>query len=107
MTVDSMRQFMGRFEEILAELDALCGGCDGETAEDFEDMNAELEDALMLLAEQEKGGDGWREDVIGTLEDIQALAGDYNVLANEVPGLEALADRLDENAAAALEALEA
>ena len=100
-----IRDFVKRFEEILAELDALADACGAEAAEDLEDLNAELEDALLLVSEL-KMEDG-REELSGALEDLEALAGDYRALADDIPGLDALAERLERVAETALGALKA
>lgn len=88
-----------RLKEVLAALDALAEEHNGEAAEDdLEDLNAELEDALLLL---DALGDDEAEERCEALSDICALAGDYRALAATVPGLDALAIRL-ENAARGL-----
>ena len=89
---------MKLLEETLAALDALAEDFDGEAVEDLEDLNAELEDALMLL---DALNDDEAEERCEALSDICALAGDYRALASAVPGLDALAIRL-ENAARGL-----
>ena len=88
----STRGFMERFGELLSELDALAEDCDGEAGEDLEDLNAELEDALLLLGDW-KPEDG-AEELADALEDLRALAGDYRALSGSVPGLADLAGRL-------------
>lgn len=102
-----IKTFLERLGEILAELDALGEGVDADSAEDLEDLNAELEDALLLLSELRPDGEDWREEITGALEDIQALAGDYRDMTEDVPELDALAERLERTAATALGALEA
>ncbi len=98
-----VRQFVERFGEILSELDDLVHAVeDDEAAEDLEDLNAELEDAIMLLTELKPDAEDWQEDLSGTLEDLRALAGDYRALANSVPGVSPLARRLDMAAGLAL-----
>lgn len=97
-----IRQFVDRFGEILAELDALAEECDAGSAEELEDLNAELEDSLLLLSELRPESDDWREELSGTLEELQALAGDYRDLADEIPGVADLAERLERTAATAL-----
>ena len=87
-----MRDFMQRFGELLTELDALAADGEGETCEDLEDLNAELEDALMLLGEWRPEDDA--EELADALEELRALAGDYRALSDRVPGLAELADRL-------------
>ena len=70
-------------------------------------MNAELEDALLLLSELRQDGEDWSEELAGSLEDLRALAGDYRAMAEDVPGLGELAERLERTATTALGALEA
>ena len=79
--------------DALAALDALAADLDDPIAEDLEDMNAELEDALMLLGELGRGGDP--DELTDALEDARALAGDYRALTARVPALAALVDRLE------------
>ena len=85
------KAFMERFGGILEELDALAETCPGEAAEDLEDLNAELEDALLLLDELK---DSDAEELTGALEDIRALAEDYRALAERAPDLSDCAGRL-------------
>ena len=80
-----------RLEALLGELDALAGAC--EDTEALEDLNAEFEDALMLLSEIDPREDGWREELADALEELRALAGDYR--RTGIPGAEALADELE------------
>lgn len=87
-----MRDFMERFGELLSELDALAADCDGEACEDLEDLNAELEDALLLLGEWKPEDDA--EELADALEELCALAEDYRALSDRVPGLSDIADRL-------------
>ena len=79
-----VKAFMERFGGILAELDALAEACAPSVAEDLEDLNAELEDALLLLGELKEGE---ADELTGTLEDLRALAEDYRALANGMPEL--------------------
>ena len=80
-----------RLEAVLGELDALAGTC--EEPEALEDLNAEFEDALILLSEIDPREDGWQEELSDALEELRALAGDYR--GTGVPGVAALADRLE------------
>ena len=41
---------------------------------------------------------GWREEMADILEDLRALAGDYRALSGEIPGVVALAARLEQAA---------
>ena len=95
-----IHSFLERFGEVLASLDALADDCPEADAEDLEDLNAELEDALLLLGELKR--DDGPEEFEGVLEDIRALAGDYRAMADRVPALSALADQLEMAAGMAL-----
>lgn len=86
-----VKAFMERFGGILEELDALAEACAPSVAEDLEDLNAELEDALLLLGELKEGE---ADELTGALEDLRALAEDYRALANGMPELADCADRL-------------
>lgn len=79
--------------EALAALDALAAEMDDPIAEDLEDMNAELEDALAMLGEFRPGDDA--DELADALEDVRALAGDYRALTAKVPALAPLCDRLE------------
>ena len=81
-----------RLEAVLAELDALSEGCG--SPEELEDLNAELEDALMLLSDIDPREAGWEEERSDALEEIRALAGDYRKTG--IPGVKALADQLEQ-----------
>ena len=87
-----IRQFEARFREILEELDALCETLDSE---DLEDMNAELEDALLLLSEIGAEEADRDEQLADALDELSALAGDYMSMADGVPGREEPARRLE------------
>lgn len=102
-----MKNIIGRFEEILAELDALAGECPEAIADDLEDLNAELEDALLLLGEIRPDAEDWRDDAQGMLEDIRALADDYRAFAGQMPAIGELAHRLELAADMATENLDA
>ena len=86
-----IKTFLERFGEILSDLDGLTEDCPPEAAEDLDDLNAELEDALMLLGEL-RAEDG--EDLVGALEDIRALAEDYRALAKRDADLADCAEHL-------------
>ena len=81
-----------RFEAILSELDALAEACD--SAEALEDLNAEFEDTLLMLSELNPSDEGYQEELDDIMEDLRSLADDYRALARDIPGVEALADRL-------------
>lgn len=95
-----IQSFIERFEGVLEQLDALAEDCAPDAAEDLEDLNAELEDALLLLNECKKGDDP--EELADALEDLRALAGDYRGLADGIPALASLADQLEMAAGMAL-----
>lgn len=88
-----IQSFMERFEGILAELDALAAARSGD-AEALEDLNAEFEDALLLLGELDLREGDWREELDDALEELRSLAGDYRALAGEDSKLAELANRL-------------
>lgn len=81
------------FEEILSELDALASDLDD--AEELEELNAELEDALMMLGELDPRDGDYDEDLEDALEELRALAGDYQRLAGAIPGVADLARRME------------
>lgn len=83
-----------RLEAVLAELDALSE--ESGSPEVLEDLNAELEDALMMLSDINPRDAGWEEELSDALEEIRALAGDYRKVG--IPGAEALADKLEQAA---------
>lgn len=93
----SIKRYEKSFREILDELDALAESLDSEA---LEDLNAELEDALMLLSEVKPEDGDWREELADAMEELQALAGDYRAL--KLPEADALARRLEAEARAAL-----
>ena len=81
-----------RLEAVLAELDALSAECG--SPEELEDLNAELEDALMMLSDIDPRESGWEAELSEALEEIRALAGDYRKTG--IPGVKALADQLEQ-----------
>lgn len=90
-----MKSFMGRFEEILKELDALADAVDGDGAEEFEDLNAEFEDTLMMLEELKPDGPDFAGELGEVLEDLRALAGDYRRHSAGLPEVADCARRLE------------
>lgn len=100
------KKLEARFCEILDELDDLAGACEGSAAEALEDLNAELEDALLLFSELKPTDEDWREECAGALETILALAEDYRALAKDVPGIAEAAQSLEAAANTALGGLE-
>lgn len=91
-----IRNIVEGLESVLAELDALSEECG--SPEELEDLNAELEDALMLLSDIDPRYEGWQEELSDALEEIRALAGDYRKQAGDIAGVAALADRLEQAA---------
>ena len=90
-----VKEFIKRFEGILAELDALSEVCEGEAFTDLDDLNAELEDAIMLMGEIKPDEEDWQEEMTDALEELRALAGDYRGLEARVPELRELASQLE------------
>lgn len=88
-----IKTIVERFEAVLAELDALAGACGSPEA--LEDLNAEFEDALMMLSDIDPREEGWREELSDALECLRTLAGDYRMLAGDIPGVGALAERIE------------
>ena len=88
-----IKTIVERLEAVLSELDALAGACGSPEA--LEDLNAEFEDALMLLSELDPREEGWREELSEALDGLRALAGDYRALAGDIPGVGALAERIE------------
>ena len=99
------KKLEARLGEILDELDGLAGVCEGSAAEALEDLNAELEDALLLLSELKPTDDDWREECAGALETVLALAEDYRALAKDVPDIVEPIQSLEAAANTALGAL--
>ena len=77
-----------QLNRILDELDGISGT--SEAYETLEDLNAEFEDALMFLEDEDDP-----ETFKDTLKDISALANDYRGLVDDIPRLEAIANRLE------------
>ena len=93
-----VKRIVERLEALLSELDALSETCGSPEA--LEDLNAEFEDALMMLSDIDPRETGWEEELSDALEELRALAGDYRKLASEIPPLKALAARLEQAAEA-------
>jgi len=87
-----VKAFVDRFGEILAELDALAASRDSEA---LEELNAEFEDALLLLGELKPQDEDFDEDLADTLEELRALAGDYRALSESLPDVAEPARRLE------------
>ena len=89
-----IRSIAKRLEAVLAELDALSGECG--SPEVLEDLNAEFEDALLMLSDIDPREEGWQEELSDMLEDLRALAGDYR--RTGIAGVNALAAKLEQAA---------
>lgn len=69
-----VKAFEARLRAILDMLDQAAEDIDDE---DFDDLNAELEDALFMLSQIDpKSGDA-EEELAGALEELAALKDDY------------------------------
>lgn len=88
-----IKTLVERFEAVLSELDALAGA--GGLPEALEDLNAEFEDAIMMLSEIDPREEDWREELSEALDGMKTLAGDYRTLAGDIPGVGELADRIE------------
>ena len=84
-----IKTIVERLEPVLVAFDALAA----DAPEALEDLNAEFEDALMLLSEIDPREAGWQEELNDALEGLRALAGDYR--RTGAPGVEALAEQLE------------
>ena len=91
MKVFPIRTFERRFRDILAELDELAQGT--EDGGDLEELNAEFEDALMLLSTIDPEDEDWREQLEDALEELDALAAQCRDLAAHLPELDGPAER--------------
>ena len=82
MTIDAMRAYERRFEQVLALLDEASDG-DG----DIEELNANLEDALFVIhcIEDRDGEDEARQAFADALDEIEELAQAYAALPEGVP----------------------
>ena len=89
-----IRTIAKRLEAVLAELDVLSGECGSPEA--LEELNAELEDTLLMLSDIDPREEGWQEELSDTLEDLRALAGDYR--RTGIAGVDALAAKLEQAA---------
>ena len=98
-----VKGFAERFEALLDELDALSEKVESE---ELEDLNAELEDALLLLTELDQRDDDWREKFVDAMDEFRSLAEDYRALSRRIPALEPMALRMKATADMALENLE-
>ena len=87
-----IRTIAKRLEAVLAELDALSGECGSPEA--LEDLNAEFEDALLMLSDIDPREEDWQDELSDTLEELRALAGDYR--RTGIAGVDALAAELEQ-----------
>ena len=67
-------EFEKRFRALLEELDGIAEDIGDE---DLEDMNAEFEDALLMLSEIDPKADDATEEVADALEEFEGLKDDY------------------------------
>ena len=67
-----IKEFENRFRAILDDLDARTDG-----SEDFEELNAEFEDAICILEEIDLREDDWAEEFADALDDFTDLAERY------------------------------
>ena len=72
-----LKEFESRFRAILDHLDLESDG-----SEDFEELNAEFEDALMILSEIRLNEADWREEFSDALDDFEDLADRYRRLGS-------------------------
>lgn len=91
-----IKEFGKRFNEVLEALDDIFGECDpgDEIMEAFEDLNAETEDALMMLDEINLKDEGWEEEAEDALDELESLCGDYRELAKSIPQIAAAVQRM-------------
>lgn len=85
-----IKEFEKRFREILASFDEFRG-----EDEEIEEMNAEFEDALFVIECIDANDEEWEEEFSDALEEFKDLLDGYRSLAEENPGMEAIADRLE------------
>ena len=67
-------EFEKRFRALLEELDGIAEDVGDE---DLEDMNAEFEDALLMLSEIDPKAEDAAEEIADALEEFEALRDDY------------------------------
>ena len=97
MYMASTKEFKKRYLELLEELDALGNGdqLTDDQADDLDDLNAEFEDAILLLDALDPESPDFQEELEDALDEFDALAGDYRDFSEALPELAALADRLE------------
>lgn len=89
-----IEEYIGGMEETLDGLDELMKGRKGERLTQLSELNAELEDTLMLLGEIDMEDEDALEQMAETLADIEDLGDEYMRLAADDAALESLAQRL-------------
>lgn len=87
-----IREFEKRFREILDCADEIKEEHGGE---EFEELNADFEDALFVIECIDADDEDWREAFSDALEELKDLCDAYRKLSSEVPELAAEAERLD------------
>ena len=70
----SVKAHVAKLNELLDRLDGISEDLGDE---DFEDLNAELEDAIFMFSELDPKDDDFQESLDDALETLSALAGDY------------------------------
>ena len=71
--------FVRRFQDILDAMDEF-----GE-AEEIEEINAELEDAIFLMENIDEDDGDAKEEIEGALEEIEDILAEYRDLKDEYP----------------------
>lgn len=89
--------FKERYLTLLEELDELAGSdaLTDEQTDDLDDLNAEFEDAILLLDSLDPENTDFEEELEDALAEFDALAEDYRDYSEVVPEFGALADRLE------------
>ena len=82
--------------ELLNELDALAesGTLEEDTACALEDLNAEFEDAILLLTEMKPDDEDWREELEDALDEFESLGEELGRMAGRSEALAGLSKRL-------------
>ena len=70
----SVKAHVEKLNELLDRLDGISEDLGDE---DFEDLNAEFEDAIFMFSELDPKDDDFQESLDDALETLSALAGDY------------------------------
>jgi len=91
-----IKEFGKRLNEILENMDGILNECnpDDGTLEAFEDLNAETEDALMMLDEINPMDESWIEEAADALDEFESLCGDYRELSEKIPEIAAEVQRM-------------